>query len=781
MAKQHIEALLKKLPSTPGVYKLKDEEGKILYVGKAKSLNNRVRSYFRKQKGRAKRTEKLVEATADIEWIEVGSDLEAIFLETNLIKEYRPKYNVLMKDDKNFVYIKITKNEDYPRIKIVRRVERDGARYFGPKTAAGKVKKMLVLMQKLFLYRSCDLGIDWRGDIEGAENRKTRDLVNITKKSIAFPCLDYHIKRCAAPCIGEITPEEYAVSIRRIELFLEGKTENVVKEIEEQMKQLVADKAFEKAAILRDKYLALKDLLEKQIITAPSHENLDIFAFALDNGKAYFNLFQVRDGKLINQENFIADAPGFESGEEKVAHDVLESFLYQYYRKASDVPGHILVPINIEEEDFFEDWLSNQLGRSVKLHCPQRGKKADLVALAEKNALSFLKQHRARWSGFDQNDEQSLEELKQFLGLKKLPKRIECYDISHLGGTDTVASMVVFENGRAKKSDYRKYKIKTLASGEIDDFASMREVLKRRLRRLNAPLKGYKFRKGSKTSAKHIAALRLEWHGDEEVRGPVEEHVLAYLDKSPVGMIRMTPGRNDSHLLRSLFVSQQFREMGMARALFVQALKKSKSKRVYLTCFKETKSFYEGLGFERVKTMPKTFSDLYLDEVKEKHPGEEILFYAYDPSKHYDASLKSKPDLIVIDGGKGQLSSAIASRDKYELSIPIIGLAKKHEDVYLEGKSLPLLIPKDGEACKLLQRLRNEAHRFAITFQRKSRKKYLRESKLDHVKGLGDVGKMKLLEHFGSLAQVEKANLEEIEKLVGEKLAHKIKDHLDGE
>lgn len=753
MAKPLVESLLKKLPHSPGVYKMKDAEGRILYVGKAKDLSKRVHSYFRVMKDRPMRTQKLVENIVDLEWIEVGSDLEALFLETNLIKEFRPKYNVLMKDDKNFVYIKITK-EDFPRILIVRRVDRDGARYFGPKTAAHTVRKTLTLLQKLFMYRSCDLGLKWK-------NGETE----VTYKSIAYPCLDYHIKRCAAPCISKIAPEAYMESIRKIELFLDGKTSDIEDELKLQMATAAAEKQFEKAAHLRDKLLALQSLNESsdQLVTSPDQFNTDVFSFVLEAGKAYFNLFILRNGKLVNQENFMADAFGFEPGEEEQANDVMEAVLTQYYQKATSFPDTIFIAQELEEPEFLEEWLKNQANHRVELRVPKRGTKHQLLELGEKNARSFQKQHKARWEGTEPREEETLAELAQALGLPKPPKRMECYDNSHLGGTDTVASMVVFENGKPKTSDYRKFRLKTIAEGEIDDFKSMNEVLLRRLFYLSKGPKGVSFRKAAKTHTKGIEALLEEWRDDKTIPGELGEYSVALKDKKVLAVLRMLPGKDKLFLQKSLYVTPKAREGGIAKGLMRATFDRLKAKRVYLSCDEDHREFYEHFGFDEVKQLPVEFSEEF-----------KPVLLAYDPSKHHDSSFETKPDLIVIDGGKGQLGMAVKARDSLGLTIPMIGLAKREEDVFIPGKSFPLLIPKDSKGLMMLRHIRDEAHRFAITFQKDSRKKYLTASALDAVEGLGEVGKMKLLKTFGSVERIKVAPLEEIAALVGEKVGQSV-------
>lgn len=756
MVKKDLTSLLKKLPHQPGVYKFKDEAGRILYVGKAKDLRKRVQSYFRKEKGRPLRTEKLIEKTVDVEWIVVGSDLEALFLETNLIKELKPKYNVLMKDDKNFVYIKITKNEDYPRIKIVRKVEKDGARYFGPKTAAHKVKKTLLLLQKIFMYRSCDLGIDWK---DGK--------VDITRKTIAYPCLDYHIKRCAAPCIAKISPEEYGESMLQIERFLEGKTSEIESYLQQEMAAAAAEKKFEKAAQIRDKWLTIQDLKEKTLVTSPDHDEMDVFAFVLDAGKAYFNLFAVRDGRLINQENFVVDAPGFDHGDEPAAPEVMEAFLFQYYERAADIPPNILIPIEINEREFFEDWLKQQRNGALNVLVPQRGKKHQWIQLAQKNASSFQKQHKARWAGFESEDESALEDLGEILKLPKAPKRIEGYDISHLGGTDTVASMVVFENGVPKKSDYRSFRLKSIAEGEIDDFKSMAEILKRRLSYLKTGYKGLSIRQASKSLSKDLKLLFEE--ADRQWEGNLDHLLVAREDKKLLGALKVDPGKNGSFLVQFLYVNKAHRKKGVASTLLKTAIEKYKMKRLYVACLESLRDFYYDFGFEEVATFPKEF----LKQV----PSSGRVLYAYDPSKHKDTSFNTRPHLILIDGGKGQLSAALKARDALGLDIPMIGLAKQFEEIFLPGMKHALLLPKEAKANLLLQRVRNEAHRFAIGFQKKSRKKHLTASSLDAIKGLGKAGKMKLLNFFGSVAQLEQASESEIATVLGPSLAKKVWTH----
>jgi excinuclease ABC subunit C len=774
MKTDHIQELLSQLPATPGIYKFKDLSGQVLYVGKAKNLSRRVRSYFRSEKNRIKRTEKLIEQIEDIEWIEVKSDWEALMLETNLIKELRPKYNVLMKDDKNFVYIKITKNEDYPRIKIVRRVLNDGAKYFGPKTAANRVKKTLLLMQKLFMYRSCDLKIEW------LENDKAK----VSNKTIAYPCLDFHIKRCAAPCVGKISPSDYRKSIDKIESFLSGKTADIEAQLTEEITTLAENKEFERAALLRDKLLAVQDLMKSQVVTSSNQEDIDVFGFVLDQGKAYFNLFQIRSGKLIGHENFLADAPGYRSGDEASAATLLESFLFQYYQKATDIAAKVLVPLKLDDDGFFADWYSNALGKRAKVTTPQRGVKNELTELAQKNALSFMKQHKARWAGFTQDDKAAVDELTRVLKLEKAAKRIECYDISHLSGTDTVASMVVFKDGVAQKSDYRHFRLKTIEKGEIDDFKSMKEVLYRRLAYLMKFPEGYVFRRSTKKALKEICE-RIDGLDYESLAGDRLKDIYVLMkDKKLAAWILV------SRYGSSLFIQQIhfFDEAGeSSKQLLFSAMSrylcdKNKAKRLYSNTALLDKKILKTAHFQKINKKPRSYELYSLDDTQNSTeqalPSDEsIEYFALDPNDLKDSSFSKRPDLIVIDGGKGQLSSALKSRNELGLDIPMISLAKREEELFLPGQSLPLLIPVDSEASKLLQRLRNEAHRFAITFQKKSRKKYLTSSELDHITGVGDLVKMKLLKHFKSLSKVKEASEEDLAKVIGPSMAKKIKTH----
>lgn len=722
---EKLKSLLQKLPHKPGVYKMKDKEGRILYVGKAKDLSKRVKSYFIASKNRAVRTEKLLEQVEDLEWSEVESEFEALVLETNLIKELRPKYNVLMKDDKNFVYIKITKNEDYPQIRIVRRVEKDNARYFGPKSSASQVKKTLILLQKLFPYRSCHLDINWKAPND----------VEIKHKTISYPCLDYHIKRCAGPCIGAISPEEYRESIEQIERFLEGKTKEIEGEIEQKMIQLAKDRQFEKAALLRDRLSSIRELSQKQLVSSPEQTNRDIWNFTLDSEKAYFVGFIFREGKLISQENFVLNAKTFFAGDEEEAEEVLESFLLQYYEHAAHLPQEIVIPLPIES-DLLEEWFQRVHQVRVSLVKPERGKKHRLLDLARKNSESFCKQEKARFEKGENS--KLLEEMKDLLELPSLPKRIEGYDISHLGGSNTVASMVVFENGNAKNSDYRRFHLRSLSTNEIDDFKCMNEILFRRLSHLKSP-KGLLIKQKKLSEEKSKIAL--------------------YKDETLFAEWTLQKGTHHSAFIENC---EDFLKFSKEEAyLYLRALiQKLKLKRVYAISSEEQCSFLEEYGFKKIKSFPQTFAYSFEKPVE---------FLAYEPQKDFDPSFKEKPDLILIDGGKGQLNAALQALSQFDLKIPLISLAKREEEIFIPKVKNSLVLPKNSPLLQLLQRIRDEAHRFAIGFQRNTRKKDLTASFLDDIPGLGPVKRRKLLQTFGSLEGIKKASSDELKRVLGPK------------
>jgi excinuclease ABC subunit C len=754
--KQHyIEHILQNLPHKPGVYKMVNQKGEVLYVGKAKDLKHRVSSYFQKRDDKGMRTLKMVEQINDIEYIEVNSELEALILETNFIKELRPKYNVLMKDDKNYVYIKITVDEPYPRIYIVRKVSKGKARYFGPKTAAHKVIKTLKVLKKIFPFRHCQLSIDYLMPGKEKEDHK----VKVTKANIKFPCLDYHIKRCIGPCIGKVSPEEYRKIIDQVIRFLEGKHEEIIEKLREEMIIAAEQKKFEQAAAIRDKLQAVEEITERQRISDPHQKDLDIINYFPVENKIYFNLFQLRNGKLIGQENFVFDTE--ENQTEGQESQVLSAFLEQYYEKATDLPQEILIPSDIEEHEAMEVWLQQMKGQKVHLLVPERGKKNHLLDLSLENAKSFAKQSQIKWEGEEKgNRNQALQKLQEILRLPKPPGRLECYDISHFGGTETVGSMVVFENGFPKKSDYRHFKLHQETSGAPNDFASMEEALTRRLKYLKPSFLGsdLKISKAKKNDLKRISTeLRLK-------KLPQASFWVVEKEKRWAGFVQSIELPSKKHLIEKI----QLTENLDLKMLLKKIREKTKQKRLYLSISAHEIAKYEEAGCQIVRKVP--------EGIKLK-PGRTIL--VFDQTKFQeDSSFKKTPDLLIIDGGKGQLSSALKALKKFGLSLPMISLAKREEEIFIPGQSQPIILEKNYPVLHLIQHIRDEAHRFAVTYHQNLRLKATTHSVLDTIAGIGPEYKVKLLRTFGSTENIQNASTEELAAVVGKKNAERIKERI---
>ena len=577
-----VEEKLKLLPDKPGVYIMKNEQGKIIYVGKAVVLKNRVRQYFQSNKNHTPKVRAMVSHIADFEIIMTHSEVEALILECNLIKKHRPRYNISLKDDKSYPYVKVTVQEDFPRVFITRRVLKDGARYFGPYTNATAVHESLKLLRRLFPLRTC---------------RHLQER----------PCLEYHIKRCLAPCAGKVEKVDYDAMIRAVLLFLEGRTDDVERELQFRMEAAADAYHFELAARLRDQLLAVRKVAEKQNIVTGSGDQ-DAVGMARSEIGVVVQIFFIRAGKMIGREHFL-----LQSTEEESDEAILAAFLQQYYHRAAFIPREVLLPLELPaaERELLEAWLSEKKSKAkVQILCPQRGTKHDIVAMAAGNAQKYLADEAARIKQANDQTRGAVEELGRYLGLRNPPERMECFDISHIQGSETVASMVVFEGGLPKKSDYRRFKIQS-TEGKPDDFLSMREVTTRR---------------------------------------------------------------------------------------------------------------YVGL------------------------PENEL------------------PDLIVIDGGKGQLSSAleIIRQHAGHKKVPVVGLAKQFELVFREGESEPVVLPRHSQALYLIQRIRDEAHRFAITYHRKLRGKRNLVSVLDHIVGIGPKRRQALWSHFGTLSRIKAAGVEEL-------------------
>lgn len=735
MKSKYIGHLIKNIPHQPGIYRMKSKDGDIIYIGKAKNLFKRVNSYFQNVKKHPPRTAKMVEQIDDIDYTVTSSELEALILETNLIKENRPKYNILMKDDKNFAYIKITTNEDYPRIQVVRKVLKDKAKYFGPKTTASKIYQTLTLLRKIFPYRNCNLEIQDLGPVDEKTFEKKRN-VKVSKAGIKYPCLDLHIKRCVGPCIGKPDQAEYQAIIEQIINFLEGKHQEIIEKLSLEMKNAAIERKFEVAAKTRDKILAIQSIFENQLVSTPDHQNTDVINYFKLEESLYFIVFQFREGKLIDQQNII-----IKYSLENSIPQIITSFLQQFYSENTNLPREILLPETPEESETISIWLSSITGHQVKLKTPQIGDKNKLLELALENAYSFAKQSRTRFEGeLVGSREEAVENLAQLLGLTNLPKRIECYDISHLSGTHTVASMSVFENGLPKKDQYRHFKINLENPGSPDDFASMEEVILRRLKYLKPTLEttGYKL---LKKDQKYCLKL------NKKVLSEIE---IIRSDKLKTLIKYFQPDKNHlDQILKKL-------------------TDKFNSKRIYLQIEASDLRLYEKNGFQEVK--------IPLTEYNNDHNK---IVVVYDKTRNFqDPSFKRIPDLIVIDGGKGQLSHAIKAMTDHKIEIPIISLAKKLEEIFLPEKKDSIMLDQSNPVRLMIQHLRDEAHRFAIEYNRKLRKNELTSSSLEEIRGIGKKITQKLLRKYGSLENLKSIPEDELAGFIGAKLAIKIKSNL---
>ncbi|MBD3361155.1 excinuclease ABC subunit UvrC [Candidatus Peregrinibacteria bacterium] len=697
--KKEIKELLKSSPHVPGVYRMLDKNDVVIYIGKAKDLKKRLSYYFQKNQKHPIKTQKLLEKTDNVRYTAVDSELEAMILETNLIKQLKPKYNILMKDDKNYVYIKIT-DEDFPTIQIVRKMEKDNAKYIGPKTSAYKVRETFKVLKKLFPFRHCGLDIKYLGDHK----------VKVERKVIKYPCIDYYINRCVAPCIGKRTPEEYKKIIKNVENFLKGNADEIIKDLENQMKIFAENKNFEKAAKTRDKIQKIKDILEKQKISDPTLKDKDIINYCVTQDKAYFNLFQIRDGKLIGQENFILSAKDIEEKSEK--KEVLQAFLKQYYEIATDIPIEILIPHEIDNKNKIQKFIKAKSNKNIKLIIPKIGRKDKLLKMSLNNARIFADRNKPSWQLENDHTKQAALTLQKLLKLNKPLKRIECYDISHLSGTETVGSMIVFTNGAPDKSMYRKFKIRTVKN-KPDDYKSMEEILTRRFNKISRKIhhKNYIFKKARKKDKEFI-----EKNNNINLNKTDKGFFILEKNKKTIGFIAVKERSNKVTELTNLWISENERGKKLGHKLLYKAIEKAKNKRIYLICNEKIKDYYMVLGFEEIKKIPKEL-EKHNQECKKKHEQTAVL--VYDKNKHKkDKSFSKIPDLIIIDGGKGQLSIANKVLANFNLKIPHIAIAKKLEKIYIPYKKTPIILKSNNEALKLLQRARNEAHRFAISYQK---------------------------------------------------------------
>ncbi|MBM2814740.1 MAG: uvrC [Ignavibacteria bacterium] len=591
------------MPGKPGVYLYKNEAGKIIYVGKAKNLRNRVRSYFQSGRPVDAKTRALIAKIVDLETIIVDSEAEAFILEDTLIKKHKPRYNVLLRDDKSFPFVRIT-NEPCPRIFATRKIIRDGSKYFGPFTEVRPMKQLIRTLRSLFFLRTCDLKITEEA---------------IAKKKFKV-CLDYHIKKCEGPCEGFITLEKYRENVKLAYQILNGKTKDLEKLLEARMLELSEDMRFEEAAELRNRLFKLKEYTSRQKIFSTELIDRDIFGIARVDDLACSLVFKIRDGKLTGKRHYMINN-ALEQTDESILARTLES----YYLESEFIPKELFLPCEPEQFEYLLDWLNKTKGQSLSVSIPKVGDKKKFVEMAVSNAELIIREYMAAMEQREQTVPRSLLSLQRDLRLEAVPHTIECFDNSHLQGTDLVSSLVVFREGKPSKKDYRKFKIST--EGKNDDFASMKEVVHRRYKRL------------------------------------IEEN-------------------------------------------------------------------------------------------------------------------NTLPDLIVVDGGKGQLSSACEILDELNITnkVKIIGLAKRLEEVFVPGNSDPIVLPRTSGSLRLLQQIRDEAHRFAITFHKQLRSKRTLQTQLTEIEGIGDATSKKLLIKFGSVENIRNADLESLKEIVSERVALAIKD-----
>jgi len=738
------------LPMRPGVYLFKDERGEIIYVGKAIRLRSRVRSYFRNDTQASAKTKVLVKNIVDLDYMVVGSEVEALILENNLIKQHRPRYNVRLRDDKNYLYLKLT-DEVYPQLLFVRRLYKDSSRYFGPYTSGSAIRETVRMMEKIFPYRKC------KQPLFREETAVQQTLSGAEKARRVRPCLEHQMGRCIA-CDPAVSPERHQEVIYEVRRFLEGQVGEVRRDLEQKMREAALEQSFERAAVLRDRLQALEHLLEKQQAVMTDAGDRDVFGLAVIRTKAQVQLFRVRQGQLIGREEFVLDcAADCEPGE------VLERVILDYYDTAREIPPEILLPVEIESEAALPQWLkqrrldlTGQHQAALSLYSPQRGDKREIVDLANNNAKQRLAEQMGEWMSREQRKRVALQELQEKLQLPRRPQRIECYDISHFGGEDTVASMVVFQEGEPRKSDYRKFKIQT--AGEADDYAAMREVLFRRFGHLQGgslAAGALRLRQPTKKEFPQLADL-IEQNQLDSTGLAIEHAVVLKAGKNLIGFARAKPvdsvdSKTGAAEIASLWVDPAARGSRFGYQILTEIIKRETAGTFYVVVPESLSGYYAGFGFVPVRQPPETL----LAKQSGVRDGVQKVILRFDKKlrKKEDLSFRALPDLVVVDGGKGQLSSAVAilrhqgliadppepaapkanknakrkitQKEKGKpdspwtgYAIAIVGLAKEREEIYLPGTSQPVPLSIDSQASLLLQAARDEAHRFANTFQR---------------------------------------------------------------
>ncbi|SED23955.1 Excinuclease ABC subunit C [Gordonia malaquae] len=632
------------IPTDPGVYKFRDAHRRVIYVGKAKNLRSRLTSYFADITGLHPRTRQMVTTAASVEWTVVGTEVEALQLEYNWIKEFDPRFNVRYRDDKTYPMLAVTLNETYPRVFVYRGARKPGVRYFGPYAHAWAIRETVDLLTRVFPIRTCSTGVFRRNEQMGR------------------PCLLGYIDKCSAPCVGRVDADEHRAIVDDFCDFLAGKTDGLIRRLEREMTSAAEELDFERAARLRDDTSALRRAMEKQAVVLGSGTDADVIAMVGDELESSVTIFHVRDGRVRGERGWVVEVQ-----ENATLAEQVESFLTQFYGAESDmssgIPREVLVPALPDDVDQMQDWLTQRRGARVDIRVPQRGDKRNLMTTVERNASDALARHKLQRAGDLTTRSAALTELQEHLGLDVAPLRIECIDISHVQGTDVVASLVVFEDGLPRKSDYRHYGIKEAAGdGRSDDVASIAEVTRRRF---------------------------LRHRGGEATPPPVD-------GDEPVAIAA---------------------------------------------------------------------GEVSAEEGKKRR-------FAYPPN------------LFVVDGGAPQVHAAAAVLEELGVTdVAIIGLAKRLEEVWVPGDDEPVILPRNSEALFLLQRVRDEAHRFAITFHRSKRSKRMTASALDGIPGLGATRRTALLTHFGSVANLKKATVDEISQVpgIGATTAQSVRDALSAD
>ncbi len=751
-------------PQSPGIYKWLDKDGAVLYVGKAKNLRNRLRSYVQPGQKHSPWKDMMVRQIRDVDTTVVNSDLEAIVLETNLIKELKPKYNIMMKDDKHYVYVRITMKDPYPRIDIVRKMEDDGALYFGPKTSAEQARSTLGFLRKLFPFRTCTMEIMPK---EPSSEATIPLAVTCLHRDRPTPCLDHHIKQCCAPCVGKVTPAQYRErAIDGVIAFLSGKRDDAERMLEAKMKQAAEERKFERAAELRNQLQSLRAMNEKQLASDTSGDDADIIGVALHTNRATVVLFRQRDGKLLAEENF-----SLQGNADSVA-EVLDQFLPQYYLAASDLPDQIILSDEPGEADALVRLLNERRGKKTTIRVPQRGKKSSLLLLAEKNARWKAEQSEAKWEADARRVDAALTGLQEALELSAPPRRIEGYDISHLGGTETVGSMTVMIDGKPRRDHYRSFTIRSLKEGDIDDYASLREVLRRRLAYLSLDLKteqqrwkdeGVVIGKARKADVARVKEILKEEKIFEAADLKPADLLVARRGDEIVGCVRLFAHPKSVTELTSLWVHASLRGKGLGRLLARLMLRRVKKGKVYVTIDVASEQYYASLGFQHVITEPSVLRERLDTHHKADAAQPRGLAMMYQAKSNApDPSFTQRPDLLLIDGGKGQLGVAVEVLDYLSLSIPVAALAKREEELFVPGNSHPVDFPKDAPALFLLRRLRDEAHRFANSLREKKGLAAGRRSVLDTIPGIGPATKKKLQKMHPTISSLRNADDESL-------------------